>query len=406
MTIWVKAVRLMCVSLMAFSIQVSHAADAPPQGNLLIAGGAIRADNTIIWEKLVQLAGGKGARIAVLPSAAGNPERSGANIAATLSKYGASAFVVPVSIRLKNTDYKAAAEDPTLARSIREAGGVYFSGGDQSYITKALVRPDGTRTAVLQAIWDVYNKGGVIGGSSAGAAIMSSTMYYDAKTVLGTLAAGVNEGRELAPGLGFVGTDLFVDQHLLARGRFARMLPAMLKKNYKLGLGIDENTAMVINAKREVEIIGYQGALLLDLRQAKTNGDIKEFNLTNARISYLDRGDRYNLVTGQYTPSADKADGKLDPAQPFLNEQVYTADILGHNMVLVMMERLINNARSEAIGIATAPPGEAQDGLGFEFKLTRDADSVGYESATAEAYTILNLRLDVRPLQITRPWYR
>jgi hypothetical protein len=72
----------------------------------------------------VQLAGGKGARIAVMPSAAGNPERSGANIAATLNKYGASAFVVPVSVRLKNTDYKAAAEDETLARSIREAGGV------------------------------------------------------------------------------------------------------------------------------------------------------------------------------------------------------------------------------------------------------------------------------------------
>lgn len=406
MTILVKAMRMVCVSLVALCMQMSIAAEAPPQGNLLIAGGAVRPDNTIIWERLVQLAGGKGARIAVMPSAAGNPERSGTNLVATLTKFGASAFAVPVAVRLKNTDYKVAAEDENLARMIREAGGVYFAGGDQGLITKALVRPDGSRTAVLQAIWDVYNKGGVIGGSSAGAAIMSSTMYYEAKTVIGTLAAGVNDGRELAPGLGFVGTDVFVDQHLLARGRFARMLPAMLKKNYKLGLGIDENTAMVINAKREVEIIGYQGALLLDLTQAKTNGDIKEFNLTNARISYLDRGDRYNLVTGQYTPSADKVNGKLDPASPFLNEQVYSADALGHNTILVMMEKLINNARSEAIGIATAAPGEPREELGFEFKLTRDASSAGYESATTDAYTILNLRLDVRPLQITRPWYR
>ncbi|NVM78237.1 cyanophycinase [Duganella sp. SG902] len=406
MTSFVKAVRFVCVALAALCVQMTNAAETPPQGNLLIAGGAVRPDNTIIWERLVQLAGGKGARIAVMPSAAGNPERSGANLVATLNKFGASAFAVPVAVRLKTTDYKVAAEDEALARSIREAGGVYFAGGDQGLITKALVRPDGSRTAVLQAIWDVYNKGGVIGGSSAGAAIMSSTMYYEAKTVIGTLAAGVNDGRELAPGLGFVGTDVFVDQHLLARGRFARMLPAMLKKNYKLGLGIDENTAMVINAKREVEIIGYQGALLLDLTQARTNGDIKEFNLTNARISYLDRGDRYNLITGQYTPSADKVNGKLDPANPFLNEQVYSADALGHNTILVMMEKLINNARSEAIGIATAAPGEPREELGFEFKLTRDASSVGYESATTDAYTILNLRLDVRPLQITRPWYR
>jgi cyanophycinase len=405
MTSFVNAMRMLCASLLVLAMQGAHAADTPPQGNLLIAGGAVRADNAEVWKRLVQLAGGEGARIAVMPSAAGNPERSGKNLAATLNRYGASAFVVPVAVRLKDHDYKRDADDAALAQSVREAGGVYFAGGDQALITQALVHADGSRSAVLQAIWDVYQRGGVIGGSSAGAAIMSSTMYYEAKTVFGTLSVGV-EGRELAPGLGFVGNDLFVDQHLLARGRFARMLPAMLKKGYKLGLGIDENTAVVINGQREVEVIGYQGALLLDLTLATTNGSEKDFNLSNARISYLDRGDRYNLPKRQYTPSADKIDGKLDPANPYLNEQVYSADVLGHNTVLVMMEKLINNARSEAIGIASPAPGEPRADLGFEFKLTRDASSVGYESATADAYTILNLRLDVRPLHITQPWYR
>jgi cyanophycinase len=174
---------------------------------------------------------------------------------------------------------------------------------------------------VLQAIWDVYNKGGVIGGSSAGAAIMSSTMYYDAKTVLGTLAAGVNDGKELAPGLGFVGTDLFVDQHLLARGRFARMLPAMLKKNYKLGWASTKtrrwsSTASAMSKSSATRALAAGSA---PGDQWRDQG----IQPVNARISYLDRGDRYNLVTGQYTPSADKAQGKLDPAQPFLNEQVY-----------------------------------------------------------------------------------
>jgi cyanophycinase len=405
MTSLVKAVRMLCVSLVALAMQVSTAAESAPKGHLLIAGGAVRADNGEVWTRLVELAGGKGARIAVMPSAAGNPLRSGTNLVATLNKYGASAFAVPVGVRFKDRDYKRDAEDETLASQIRAAGGVYFAGGDQGLITKALVRPDGTRTAVLQAIWDVYQKGGVVAGSSAGAAIMSSTMYYEAKTVLGTLSVGVNDGLELAPGLGFVGKDLFVDQHLLARGRFARMLPAMLKKGYKQGLGIDENTAIILDGQHNVEVIGYQGALLLDLAQAETNGSEKDFNLSNARISYLDRGDRYNLQTRVYTPSIDKKDGKLDPANPYLDEQVYSADILGHNTVLVMMEKLINNSRSEAIGIAAAAPGDPRPDLGFEFKLTRDASSVGYESATADAYTILNLRMDVRPLKITQPWY-
>ena len=378
---------------------------AVPKGSLVIAGGAVRADNAAIWQRVVQLAGGPGARIAVLPSASANPVRSGAYLVAGLKQYGAEAFVVPLSVRMKERDYKRDAEDETLARSIREAGGVYFAGGDQALITQALVRPDGTRTAVLQAIWDVYERGGVIAGTSAGAAIMSSTMFYDAKTVFGTLSEGVN-GRELTAGLGFIGDEIFVDQHLLARGRFARMLPAMLKKGYKLGIGIDENSAVIITGRRQVEVVGYQGALLVDLTQAKVDRQIKDFNLSNARLSYLDRDDRYDLATSLYTPSADKVEGKVDPQKPYLKEPVYSTEVLGHNTILILMSRLVDNSETQAIGIAIAGPLDPRQDLGFEFKLTRDALTTGYSSATMDSYTVLNMRLDVRPLQITRPWYK
>jgi cyanophycinase len=99
---------------------------------------------------------------------------------------------------------------------------------------------------VLDALWDMYRRGGVIAGTSAGAAIMSSTMFGRPRAVLATLKLGVTDGKEITSGLGFIGEDVFVDQHLLVRGRFARMLPAMLAKGYKLGLGIDEDTAMVV----------------------------------------------------------------------------------------------------------------------------------------------------------------
>jgi cyanophycinase len=116
----------------------------------------------------------------------------------------------------------------------------------------------------------MYRRGGVIAGTSAGAAIMSSTMFGRPKPVLATLKLGVTDGKEITSGLGFIGDDVFVDQHLLVRGRFARMLPAMLaKKGYKLGLGIDENTAMVVRPNRDVEVIGYKGALVVDLAGAK-----------------------------------------------------------------------------------------------------------------------------------------
>jgi cyanophycinase len=379
---------------------------APPAGNLVIIGGGLRADNAEVWQRIVQLAGGRGARIGVFGSASINPEKSAQNTVNKLNQYGAQAFFIPLGVTLPNSDYRKAAEDPEVVALIHSATGIYFTGGDQARITKALVRPDGSRTLALEAVWDVYRDGGVVAGSSAGAAIMSTTMFYDAKATLDMLKQGVTDGNEIAPGLGFIGDDVFVDQHLLVRGRFARMIPVMLKKGYQIGLGIDENSAMVVNARRDVEIIGYSGALLLDLSAAITDRGIKGFNISNATISYLDRGDKFNLVSREFTPSADKADNKLDPNQPDMRGTVYTNDILGNNAVLDLMVNLIDNAQQEAIGIAFGNPRDSSPDLGFEFRFSKTINSVGYSSTEVEAYSVLKLRMDIRPIQLQQPLYR
>jgi cyanophycinase len=375
-----------------------------PRGSLVIIGGALRPDNAPVWERIVQLAGGKGARIAVFASASATPERTGKNLVARLNKYGANAFFVPVAVKLEGLDYQAAAEDPELAAAVRSAGGAFFAGGDQSRITRALRRPDGSNSAVLEALWQMYRSGGVIAGTSAGAAIMSSTMFGDPKTVLATLKLGVVEGSEITQGLGFIGDDVFVDQHLLVRGRFARMLPAMLKKGYKLGLGIDENTAMVVSSNRDVEVVGYKGALLVDLAGATAQEGA--FNVSNVRLSYLDNGDRFNIATHAFTPSPDKADGKLDPAKPYYKEALFSADILGNSTVVDLMGKLIDSDQPEAIGLTLGSPNGVQPDLGFEFRFSRTGESVGYQSASTEAYSVYNVRLDIRPILIRRPLYQ
>jgi cyanophycinase len=375
-----------------------------PRGSLVIIGGALRPDNAPVWERIVQLAGGKGARIAVFASASATPERTGKNLVARLNKYGANAFFVPVAVKLEGLDYQAAAEDPELAAAVRSAGGAFFAGGDQSRITRALRRPDGSNSAVLEALWQMYRSGGVIAGTSAGAAIMSSTMFGEPKTVLATLKLGVVEGSEITPGLGFIGDDVFVDQHLLVRGRFARMLPAMLKKGYKLGLGIDENTAMVVSSNRDVEVVGYKGALLVDLAGATAQEGA--FNVSNVRLSYLDNGDRFNIATHAFTPSPDKADGKLDPAKPYYKEALFSADILGNSTVVDLMGKLIDSDQPEAIGLTLGSPNGVQPDLGFEFRFSRTGESVGYQSASTEAYSVYNVRLDIRPILIRRPLYQ
>ncbi|WP_332852923.1 cyanophycinase [Duganella sp. S19_KUP01_CR8] len=382
------------------ALAASTAAPAAPKGTLVIIGGNLRQDNADVWQRIVQLAGGPGARVAVLPSAAADPAPVGAAIVGFLKQYGADAFLVPLAVKLADSDFRKAADDPELAAAVRGAGGVFFVGGDQARITQALVREDGSRSAVLDAVWELYRNGGVVAGSSAGAAIMSSTMFYAPNTVFATLRGGVTEGREIAPGLGFIGDDVFVDQHLLVRGRFARMIPAMLKKGYKFGLGIDENTAMVVDSRRRVEIVGHKGALLIDLTRATTDPANAGFNVSNAVISYLDRGDKYDLGTHTFTPSEAKASGKLKAHAAVLREPVFSADILGKNAVVELMENLMNNRRSEAIGIATSGRNTPLPELGFQFTFSKTRDSVGYASAAPQSYSILNMRLDIRPLDI------
>jgi cyanophycinase len=398
----------LCLCLFADMRAASAADDAGapdrPRGALVIAGGALRADNAQVWQKIVELAGGPGARIAVFPTAAGNPQRSGQFAADTLNRYGAHAFVVPLSARWPDTDVHKAAEDPKLAAQVAQAGGAFFVGGDQGRITGALRRPDGSDTAVLDALWAMYRRGGVIAGTSAGAAIMSSTMFYEGRAPLPTLLDGIVDGHDIAPGLGFIGKDVFVDQHLLVRGRFARMLPAMLARHYRIGLGIDENTAAVVTGGHVVDIIGYKGAILLDLGQASVDASRPGFTLSNARISYLDSGDRYDVAASRFTPGPDKE--KVDTTDPSWRGPLFSNDVFGNTSVVDLLWKLCDSDQARAVGIAFGSPDTGAAGRGFEFSFTRVPESEAYASNRAETYSVYRIRMDVRPIRVAQPLYQ
>jgi cyanophycinase len=385
-----------------------------PQGYAVPIGGALRYDNDEVWTRLVELAGGRGARYVVFATAASNPEKSAALIVQALQQHGAVAEHIPVAPKIKGIDIAQATRDPALIEKVRNARGVYFAGGAQERIVDTLT-PGGVPTPMLDAIWSVYRRGGVVAGSSAGAAIMSTTMFRDAQDVLSTMKNGVREGKEIDRGLGFVGPSLFVDQHFLKRGRIGRMLVLMTQKKYALGLGVDENTAAVIHAG-QVEVIGGKGALLVDLRDARTDATLPAFNLSDARLTYLDHGDRYDLRRMAITPSPQKlADLKVDPNakdfSPYFKNKPYYPDILGDTTIANAMANLIDNEHSQAIGLAANPapgPDDTRPELGFEFRLRRASDSIGWYTGTfgGEDYTVSNIRLDVTPVVLARPAYR
>jgi cyanophycinase len=386
----------------------SAAAASPPRGSLVIIGGALRFGERELWARMVELAGGPGAKIAVFPTASINPARSAARASEALKAAGGDPFMVPVALEKIDVDYRSAVEDPALVEQVRSAGGIFFTGGEQSRITKALVAADGKNTPMLEAVWDVYRRGGVVIGTSAGAAVMSHVMYRDARNVLDTLQKGVNMGQEIGYGLGFLDSTWFVEQHSLTRGRFARALAAMQSQNLKFGIGVAENTALVVTDNTHVKVIGDYGAVVMDLSEATVDPAIKGFNLKNARLTYLDRGDSFDMATLVVTPSAEKqTDPKLDPNaedfHPEYDDRLFTNDILGNNAVCDILRKLIINKTGEAIGLAFDGGAAATATTpGFEFRFYRGKDTVGWhtEAFGGEDFTIANMHLDIRPISV------
>ena len=386
---------------------------AAPPGLAIVIGGALKFDNEAVWKRIVDEAGGRGAHFAVFATASANPERSAQLIIDALERHGAQAEHIPVAPRLAGADLLKNLNDPDLIAKVAAAQGVFFSGGAQEMIVDTL-QPGGKPTEMLQAIWAVYRRGGVVAGTSAGAAVMSETMFRDALDAMQVLKGRMREGREIDRGLGFVGPGLVVDQHFLRRGRIGRLLPLMLAKGYRLGLGVEENSAALVRGD-EVEIIGAKGALLVDLGEASSDPKLGAFNVRNAQLSYLDRGDRHNLRSGVSTPSAVKLkEPRIDPTaadyKPYYRNDPFYLDMLGDTTIVNAMGNLIDNARPEARGLAlrvNRSEGDTQPDLGFEFRLYKGEGSVGWVTGAfgGEDYTVLKLRLDVLPVQIKRPFY-
>jgi cyanophycinase len=382
------------------------------RGPAVPIGGALRDDNAAVWTRLVELAGGQGARFVVLATASGDPEAAARGTIAALNAHGAVAEALPVAPELKGVDLAAAVRDPALIDKVHAANGVFFTGGDQGRIVDTL-RPGGVESPLLLAIRELQQRGGVVAGTSAGAAIMSRTMFRDPASVVTLLKGPMRPGQDFDAGLGFAHSDLFVDQHFLARGRLGRMLPLMQAQGMTLGLGVEEDSAAVLQGD-SIEVLGA-GALLVDLSGASTAPTLGAFNISDARLTFLGHGDRYDLRTRTLTPSPAKLAGqRIDPRatdfKPYNADAPFALDVLGPGVVLATMTRIVDGKATEARGLAfdASPDAPAPRDLGFEFRFSRRDDTLGWYDpvASADAYTLANVRLDVVPVRVAQPLFK
>ncbi|MCG0277898.1 MAG: cyanophycinase [Thermanaeromonas sp.] len=250
----------------------------------LIGGNEDREGHCEVLQGFLEACGGEGAKIVVIPVASHNMAEAGEVYWRVFGRLGARRVEIVAPATRKEADREA------LARPVEEATAVFFTGGDQLRLTSIL-----GGTGLDRALHRAFRRGVLIGGTSAGAAAMSSTMIVSGE---GEVAPRLNAVR-LAPGLGFI-REVIVDQHFAQRGRLGRLLAALAYNPYVLGLGIDEDTAVWVDGDK-LWVRGSGTATVVDGRSIEhTNisaAGREPLALTGVSLHVLPAGYGFDLDT-------------------------------------------------------------------------------------------------------------
>lgn len=248
----------------------------PANGTLFIVGGGNAAQ---VMPKFFEIAGGKEARIVFIPTALADTGIDAKRIEAGWQRSGAQ------RVDVLHTRDRAVADSEAFVKPLLDATAVWFGGGRQWRLVDAYL---GTRTE--REIKKVLERGGVVGGSSAGATIQGSFLIRGAPGTDGK-SDGDNRIME-SPGhlVGFgLITNCAIDQHLTARKRERDLEPVIERHPELLGIGLDEGTAIIVRGD-VFEVVGPSKVAIYD---NQTHGDVKHYFLT--------AGDKFDLAKRRKT---------------------------------------------------------------------------------------------------------
>jgi len=262
---------------------------------LLIIGGAEdKVGRSTVLRRFVRLAGGRNARIVVIPSASSFPQEAVHTYNAAFGRLGAPEVVVV------NPRSRAAAGASTLVKAMDEATGVFMTGGNQLKLSQLFVG-----TPAAEAISRAHERGAVVAGTSAGASIMSSFMIS-----LGSDGVTPRQrSSQLTSGLGLL-PGVIIDQHFDERARYGRLMSLVASSPNLLGMGIDEDTAAEVRDGRKLTVVGSGAVFVVDARTAVS--DVPEARrhapllISGAVVHSLPNGATFDLHTAQLTGFVEK----------------------------------------------------------------------------------------------------
>lgn len=256
-------------------------------GHLLVIGGAEdKYNERRILKKFLELAGGTDAEVLIVPVASDFPEFAADVYTQAFRNLGVAR---PRVLRATSRQDIVDADVDALLDGVN---GIFMTGGDQMRLVSLL---GGTKLAdKIRSI--VRSSNIVLAGTSAGAAAMSTTMVVRGDPSSHPHKAAVR----LSPGLGFL-KNIIIDQHFTERGRISRLVTAVSYNPYNLGIGIDENTAIILDGKGLLEVFGQGSITIVDgsgitFNEIAEVGDNESFSVCGVQFHILRDGLSYNYL--------------------------------------------------------------------------------------------------------------
>ena len=250
---------------------------------IIIGGGEDKSGECKVLREFIRRAGGREARIVVMTVATSLPGKLGLEYRDLFEKLGAKVVEIVDTERREDASYSRNLE------IIEDATGVFFTGGDQARITEVLKDSE-----IDDLLHQKFAQGLVIGGTSAGAAMMPDIMIVEGEGETNPRLDTV----VLEPGMGFL-SQVVIDQHFFQRGRIGRFVSALLQQPAVLGFGIDEDTAIAIDGD-EIEVIGEGAVTIIDVANI-SHTNLKEslhdeaLAICGAKLHILPDGYRFSL---------------------------------------------------------------------------------------------------------------
>jgi cyanophycinase len=263
---------------------------------VIIGGGEDKEGDCVILKEFIRLAGGYEASVVIMTVATDLPEESAAEYRKVFKKLGAE------DVRAVDVSSRKDVHDEKALGLIEKATALFFTGGDQLHVTSLM-----GGTAMQELIVKRHREGLLVAGTSAGAAMMSNSMIIRGEANCTPRFGGI----EIGPGMDFLPYTM-IDTHFSQRGRIGRLMNAVAHYPQDIGLGIDENTALVVSDGL-LEVIGENSVTVVDAG-AITYTNLPDLErdqpltLHGVKVHVLSAGHRFDLKKRAPVDEPDKSE--------------------------------------------------------------------------------------------------